>query len=89
MSNCYVARKKCGCIVAAIIDFEYGDERLREKANKAMADSVATWIKAGLAVERVTDEEVREWFQGSPCPHEGQQSSFLDSVRPRIVPVRD
>lgn len=78
-----------GCIVAAILDFEYGDEKMREKANKAIADSVATWIKAGLTLERVTDDEVREWFQGSPCPHEGQQSSFLESVRPRIVPVRD
>lgn len=85
MSFCYVARKKCGCIIAAIVDNDATDE----KARKPLADSVASWVKAGFAVERVTDEEVREWFRGYPCPHEATQTSMLSDIRARIVPVRD
>lgn len=57
----YIARKKCGCVVGAIVD-SLDDKR-------EVARWVAGWIKSGFAVERVTNEYVREHITFK-CPHE-------------------
>lgn len=50
---CYIAVKKCGCIVGFSVD----DKRIK----KDTSVSVAQWIKDGLTVERVilTDAGLR------------------------------
>lgn len=60
----YIARKPCGCVVASIHD----------NRDKVTAAEVAKWIKAGMTIERVTVDVVREQFQpNTGCPHvEGQ-----------------
>lgn len=62
---CYVARKPCGCIVAASVDEpEYA---------RVNAKEVAKWIRQGLNVDRVTVAVVRDEFVGWDCPHETKQ----------------
>jgi len=56
----YIAKKSCGCIVAAIVD--------RPERKNETAREVSKWIRDGLAVERVTVEYVRENLKS--CPHE-------------------
>ena len=58
----YVAKKSCGCIVAAIID--HPSLRLE------IANTLGEWIKRGLTIERVPDEMVRNHFNSNPCEHE-------------------
>lgn len=56
----YVARcKECGRMVAAMSD---NPDMLRE-----LADTVRDWIKAGLTVDRVSVEDVREGFAFCIC----------------------
>lgn len=58
--NAYVARKPCGCIVAAIaLSMSPGE------ISKALAD----WTKRGLTIEQVPAEVVRREFVGHRCPH--------------------
>lgn len=59
---CYVARKSCGCIIAATVD---EPDMLKENAKE-----IARWIRKGYTVDRVTVQHVREHFQGQDCPHE-------------------
>ena len=63
MNFSYIGRKKCGCIVAAVVD--------DEDSKKATAKVVAKWIREGLAIERVSVEYVRKNFKH--CPHEAAQ----------------
>ena len=57
----YIARKECGCVVGAIVDS--ADDK------REVARWVAGWIKSGFAVERVTNEYVRQNITFK-CPHE-------------------
>lgn len=59
---CYVARKSCGCIIAATVD-----EPDMQKEN---AKEVARWMRKGFTVDRVTVQHVRDNFEGRYCPHE-------------------
>lgn len=81
--QCYVAKKPCGCTVAAIVD-DPGHKR-------HTARLVADWIKDGLLVERAPTGTVRSvgckcggvqqgaksmsiikpWHDSAPCPVEG------------------
>lgn len=55
----YIGRKECGCVVSSIMD---------DHSNlKMTANEVARMIRAGLTIERVTAEVVREQF--GDCPH--------------------
>jgi hypothetical protein len=56
----YIARKGCGCMMAAIVD----DSRLDPKK---MAKIVSTWIEVGFTVDRMSVEELREGFTGCVC----------------------
>ena len=58
-SMAYVGLKPCGCIGAAFVD--------RPEYAKDIAREVASWIRNGLTVERMTTEEVRaaDW----KCTH--------------------
>lgn len=66
-SPAYVGKKKCGCIVAAIVDD--GSERV--------ATALRDWVRDGLTVERTTAADVRQNFVEEPCPHEPQQLALL------------
>lgn len=56
---CYVARKDCGCMVAAAVD----KSDYREDTAKLLSD----WILEGLTVDRVLVETVRKELMS--CPH--------------------
>jgi hypothetical protein len=65
----YVARKSCGCMVAAVVD---------DAAHKRdVAREMAAWVRDGLTVERVTHDVVRAEFVGRKCPHVEQQLSLF------------
>lgn len=66
---CYVGKKPCGCIVAAIAD----DGRDRERVATALRD----WVRDGLTVERTTAAVVRQEFVGNDCPHEPRQGTLF------------
>lgn len=55
----YIARKDCGCIVAAAVD--------APESRKDVAKEVRKWIAGGLTVERVTCGYVRQNMRR--CPH--------------------
>jgi len=57
----YIGRKPCGCMVTAIID--------NPDTSRAVATEVASWLRQGLTVERVTHQVVRDEFMGWMCPH--------------------
>lgn len=61
----YIAKKKCGCVIA--ICYDLGD--------KDTARDVANWIKNGLTVDRVPMSEAVDLLKaGFECKHpaEGQ-----------------
>ncbi len=58
----YIGRKRCGCVVGMVVDIP-GDDLVNY-----VADSVAEFIRDGLAVERVTLEVARESFALCDCP---------------------
>lgn len=47
----YIAKKSCGCIIAACVD--------EPKYNKETAKDLASWIKKGYTIERVKTEFAR------------------------------
>lgn len=65
---CYVARKPCGCVVAAVVI--RGDR-------KKLAKIVAAWIEDDLDIDRVDREYVRENWVGDDCPHRNRQLSLI------------
>jgi hypothetical protein len=66
----YVARKPCGCLIAAI-----ADEPEPEKKKK-IARVTGEWIQAGYTVEHVTDEVVRAEFRS--CIHKKQPQLLFE-----------
>jgi hypothetical protein len=62
----YVARKPCGCVVAATVD--------EPRHAKDVAKSIAKWVRAGDAVERMTVGEARALPWGHPCEHDAQEA---------------
>jgi hypothetical protein len=67
----YVGREQpCGCCVALCVDL--GDDHT--------AETVAEWIRTGLAVTRVERSELEEIFQEPTfmnCPHQNRQQRLL------------
>jgi len=55
----YIARRDCGCIVAATVDTP---DHKRETAK-----DVASWVREGLDVSRVACQYVRDNMRS--CPH--------------------
>ena len=55
----YVARRPCGCMIAAAVD--------DPKYAKDNAKEISRWIRDGLTIERVSVERVRAEFKS--CPH--------------------
>ena len=56
----YIARKTCGCVVAAQVDTpEY---------SRAVAKEIGNWVRDGYTVERMTVATVRVSL--ARCPHE-------------------
>lgn len=70
----YVARKKCGCICAAISC----DEGVTTRSE--MSDAIIRWAKLGLSVEQVTNEVVRRDWGGWQCVHEPKQMQLFDTA---------
>lgn len=56
----YAAIKPCGCMVAATVD--------RPEWAKSTAKDVASYLRDGLRVERLTIEEVRAKLGPCHCP---------------------
>lgn len=65
----YIAKKSCGCIVAATVD----DPEHKEDVAKNVSD----WIKDGLSIERVTCETVRQSKLGCHCGQRRQPKTQL------------
>jgi hypothetical protein len=61
-SMSYIAKKACGCIVAAVVD--------SPTHRKDVARETSKWIRAGFKVERVTSQWVRENLTFGKCPHQ-------------------
>jgi hypothetical protein len=55
---CYIGRLPCGCVLAACVD--------DPKWAKQTARDIASWIREGMAVERVTCATAL--LSGWPCP---------------------
>ena len=72
----YIARKPdCGCICGALSYYQ-------GQGNKWAAKKIAKWIAVGLIVERGTDEQVRQGWEGWNCPHvipEPKQMALFDT----------
>lgn len=66
MSQTYVARRSCGCVRAAVID--YGD--------KYTAATVAQYIRDGYTVERMEHKKAVELLC-LDCPHEQKQAELF------------
>ncbi len=62
-SMSYIARKSCGCIVFAMVD----DHLTNKDYRKDLARELATCVKQGLIIERVTSQYVRDNF--TICKH--------------------
>ena len=56
----YIARKSCGCIVAAQVD--------TPGHSRAVAKELGRWVRDGFTVERVSVATVRVSI--ARCPHE-------------------
>jgi hypothetical protein len=56
---CYIGRKSCGCVVAAVVD--------NPDRKKDVARSVAGFIKEGLTIEHVTCDYFRKNFKECEC----------------------
>ena len=68
----YVARKSCGCIAGAVsLNFP----------KKEISAALAKWSKAGLTIDRVTDDTVRTEFVGAHCPHTAKSAEKLVQLR--------
>jgi predicted alpha/beta-hydrolase family hydrolase len=64
-SEAYIGRCHCGSVVAAyVIEYEGAGA---EEHKRAMSREVASWIRSGLAVERVTCQYVRENLRFCKC----------------------
>ena len=59
----YIARKHCGCVIAAVVDLP--------QTQAGTADDVSEWIRFGLTIERVTLEQARAQLTFN-CHHEPQ-----------------
>lgn len=72
----YVGRKPCGCIGAAFVD--------KPEHAKDIAREVASWIRDGLTVERMTTEEVRaaDW----KCTHTTALTAQSDQLAMDVAP---
>lgn len=66
----YIGRKTCGCVVAAVVD----DPTDPPACRAFTAREVAKMIGRGLAVERVTVQQVRDGIlTGCQCPKPARQ----------------
>lgn len=66
----YIARKSCGCIVAAAVDMP--------EHRKHVAKEIAKWIKDGLILERVTCQYVRDNMK--KCKHGDKKQPLKQEV---------
>lgn len=57
--GCYIGRKSCGCVVAAMVRYRFNE---RETAKE-----LGTWIRQGLSIEQATVEEVRANLKACDC----------------------
>lgn len=75
---CYVARKACGCVVAAIID-DAEDQMDVKAARQTIGKTLDLWARQGLKPDRVAAGDVLlEWF--TLCPHVPRQKRLDDGV---------
>lgn len=59
MDYAYIGICKCGQVICAIVD--------NPGRAKTVANEVARWIRAGLIVERATNDYVREHWSQCRC----------------------
>ena len=63
----YIAKKSCGCIIAAHVD--------RPEYRETVAKQMGEWVINGFTVEHVDEEYVRINLKG--CHHNEQASLFV------------
>lgn len=78
---CYAAFSKCGCIAAINVD--------RPEYAKDIAKSVASWIREGREVHRITVAEGREAMRvrqpgWGPCHHEVEAKAAAKAAEPQL-----
>ncbi len=61
---CYIGRRPCGCVVAAVV--------IRAGEEKRVAKDVAVLIKEGLAIEQVTIVYVKANLRTCFCAEKGK-----------------
>jgi hypothetical protein len=73
----YVARRPCGCVVAAMVD-DTGELVVDVKERRqAISDCLRIWIRAGWRVDSIAAEQVpAQWF--TTCPHQARQPQFAE-----------
>jgi hypothetical protein len=72
----YVARRKCNCVVAAVVD-DTDDCLDADERRKAISDCLRIWVRSGWRVDSIAAEEVpAQWF--SACPHVARQPRLHD-----------
>ena len=67
MSNCYIGRLPCGCVVAAVV--------IDGVDPKEVAKDVAQFIKEGLTVEQADTEYVKANLR--TCIHKPKQAVLV------------
>jgi hypothetical protein len=68
----YVARKPaCGCICGALSYYQ-------GQGDKWASKEIARWVAKGMLVERGTNEQVRQGWEGWHCPHVAPEPRQLD-----------
>jgi hypothetical protein len=73
--HAYIARKPCGCIVAATVD--------RPEYLQSVARDVRDWNRRGLTVEHTTVGEARarpNFLVDCNCENEPQKESLFDTA---------
>lgn len=71
--DCYIGKLSCGCVVAACVDIP--------RCKKETAQDIASWVRDGMTVERVTGKQVRL----TGC--EDKPGCALPKLRARTHPV--
>jgi len=63
MSECYIGRLPCGCVVAATV--------IDGQDFRQLAKDVSQFIQEGLTIERVSSEYVKEHLRS--CIHQSKE----------------
>ena len=74
----YVARRRCGCIVASVLD-DTAECLDADERRKAISDCLRIWVRSGWRVDSIPAEKLLlEWF--AICPHDARQPRLSEDT---------